>query len=347
MRVVNEPFRILDNLDTKFWDDFNTAHPYGHLLQSSAWGELKARFAWSVQRVALERDGKMIAGAQILFRRLPMGWWYAYVPRGPVVDPQDSIAFEKLRDAMIQSAKKRGAFALKIEPNFFHSNSFSFSNWQKINPTQPRTTIHVDLTRDLEKILADMKSKWRYNIRLAERKGVTVRVGTANDVSTFYQLLQVTGKRDGFAIHSADYYRVAYELLSAYDRARLFIAEFQGQALAMILVTAVGHEAIYLYGASSDEHRELMPNHALHWAAIHWAKSCGCTRYDLWGIADTAWAEVNQETDEEKLPHGLYRFKQGFGGQVVRYVGAYEMVLSEWQNKLFQTAMAARRGASL
>ena len=350
MRIVNEQFCILDNLDTKIWDDFNTSHPYGHLLQSSAWGELKARFAWSVHRVALERDGKMIAGAQILFRRLPMGWWYAYVPRGPVVDPQDKGASEKLREMVIQSAKKRGAFALKIEPNMFpplgNGEGLGWEkSWHQINPTQPRTTIHVDLTRDLEKILADMKSKWRYNIRLAERKGVTVRVGTANDVPSFYQLLQVTGKRDGFAIHSADYYRVAYELFAANDCARLLVAEFQGQALAAILVTAIGHEAIYLYGASSDEHRELMPNHALHWAAIQWAKSCGCSRYDLWGIADTAWAEVNQETDEEKLPHGLYRFKQGFGGQVVRYAGAYEMVLSEWQNKLFQTAMAARRGA--
>ena len=370
MRGVSEQFRILDNIDATTWNDFNIAHPYGHVLQSSAWGELKAQFAWNVQRIALERDDKIIAGAQILFRRLPMGWWYAYVPRGPIVDPQDDVAFASLIEALIESAKKHGAFVLKIEPNFFHSGGLpeqpvfydfvkryisgvrengllAIPVWREINPTQPRTTIHVDLTRDLEKILADMKSKWRYNIRLAERKGVTVRAGTANDVPMFYRLLQVTGKRDGFAIHSSDYYRVAIELLSANDRARLFVAEFQGEPLASILVTAVGHEAIYLYGASSDEHRELMPNHALHWAAIQWAKSrrVACTRYDLWGIADTAWAEVQTESDDDKLPHGLYRFKQGFGGQVVRYVGAYEIVLSQWQNKIFQMAMAARRGA--
>ena len=217
-------------------------------------------------------------------------------------------------------------------------------------PIQPRTTIHVDLTRDLDTILTQMKPKWRYNIRLAVRKGVNVRIGGAKDVATFYRLLQFTGERDAFAIHSLDYYRVAFDSFAKQDTARLFVAEYEREPLAAIFVTAFGEEAIYLYGASGNAHRERMPNHALHWQAMQWAKSRACARYDLWGIADTAWAEApglekEASPDEAHLPHGLYQFKQGFGGAVVRYVGAYDMVFSRWRYFLYTRALAARRGA--
>jgi lipid II:glycine glycyltransferase (peptidoglycan interpeptide bridge formation enzyme) len=261
---------------------------------------------------------------------------------------------------------------LKLEPNVLNFEP-STLNLQPSTTIQPRTTIHVDLTRDLDAILAQMKQKWRYNIRLAERKGVIVRAGSADDIATFYRLLQITSKRDRFAIHSFEYYRAAFDLLTARDAARLFIAEYAREPLAAILVTAFGEEAIYLYGASSDAHRARMPNYALHWAAMQWAKARECARYDLWGIADVAWAEVDtvvgakhsQDRDDKEgalpdrtgrqsghgladaspLPHGLYRFKQGFGGAVVRYAGAYDAVFSRARYWLYTRALALRRGA--
>ncbi|MBM3127761.1 MAG: peptidoglycan bridge formation glycyltransferase FemA/FemB family protein [Chloroflexi bacterium] len=371
MVSVNSNVSILENPAARAWDDCVAARG-GHLLQSSAWGELKTRFGWRASRVAVTRDHAItagapsamrqlpnepmsqsahtqtiIAGAQILFRRLPLGLVFAYIPRGPVVDPADHNTVAALFDALCDAAKSRRAFALKIEPNWLdaiHNSQFAIRNSQFANSIQPRTTIHLDLTPDLDAILAQMKPKWRYNIRLAERKGVIVREGSADDLAAFYRLMQVTSARDQFAIHSEAYYRAAFELFTTRDPstiaqdARLFVAEYAREPLAMIFVTAFGGEAIYLYGASSNAHRERMPNHALHWAAMQWAKARGCARYDLWGLGAT--------TDADAHPaHGLYQFKQGFGGAVVQYASARDVVFSRWQYALYTRAVAWRRGA--
>ena len=333
--------RIIENPDVRAWDDFVAARG-GHILQTSAWGELKTRFGWSAWRLVLARDDAYVAGTQILFRRLPLGLVFGYIPRGPIADANDHATLAALFDALCRAAKSRRAFALKIEPNWLdttHTTQYTIPNLQSriSNSIQPRTTIHLDLTRDLDAILAQMKPKWRYNIRLAERKGVTVREGSADDLDVFYRLLQVTSARDRFAIHSEAYYRTAYELLVTRDLARLFVADYAREPLAMIFVTAFGGEAIYLYGASSNAHRERMPNHALHWAAIQWAKTRGCTRYDLWGLGATTDADAHDA-------HGLYRFKQGFGGQLVRYAETRDVIFSRWQYALYTRALAWRRG---
>jgi lipid II:glycine glycyltransferase (peptidoglycan interpeptide bridge formation enzyme) len=337
---VQSDYHILQNPDLKTWDDFVSARS-GHLLQTFAWGELKSRFGWSAQRVAIEQNGALVAGAQILFRRLPFGLTLAYVPRGPIGDPNDRDAFAALFDAIGAIARARGAFALKIEPDWLSPiPSLATGDWRPATCFQPHTTIHLDLTRDHETILARMKPKWRYNIRLAERKGVIVRAGNAKDLPKFYDLLKITSARDKFQIHTFDYYRAAFELLTTRDYARLFIAEYAGEPIAAIFVSDFAGEAIYLYGASGNSHRERMPNHALHWHAMQWAKARGCTHYDLWGVGATA--EANADSD---LPHGLYQFKQGFGGEIVRYAGAYDVIFSRVRFGLYKRALAVRRGA--
>ncbi|CAG0945116.1 peptidoglycan pentaglycine glycine transferase (the first glycine) [Anaerolineae bacterium] len=347
MPRMNE-FQIIENLDARAWDDFVSARG-GHLLQTTAWGELKSRFGWRAERLALARGDQLVAGAQLLVRDLPMGMRLAYVPRGPVADAQDRDALAALIDALCVMARARDAFSLKIEPNWIvnslsspSSHEFQWLDLHNFHPAssiQPLTTIHLDLTRDLDTILAQMKSKWRYNIRLAERKNVHVRMSGAEDTALFYQLLQITSERDKFAIHSLDYYHAAFELLGAREHARLFIAEHAREPLAAIFVTALGDEAIYLYGASSDIHRERMPNHALHWEAIQWAKSRGCKRYDLWGLGATTDADA-------KTAHGLYQFKQGFGGDVVRYLGASDVIFSRLRHSLYTRMADWRRGSS-
>ena len=342
MPNVNNNLAIIQNPDARAWDDFVAARG-GHILQSSAWGELKSRFGWSALRLALARDVALVAGAQILFRRLPLGLRFAYIPRGPVADPNDHNTNAALFAALFDAARSHHAFALKIEPHWLDipiSNlQCLISSFQLLpsNSIQPRTTIHLDLTRDLDAILAQMKPKWRYNIRLAERKGVTVRGGSADDLATFYRLMQITSASDQFAIHSEEYYRAAFELFADRDCAHLFVAEYAREPLAMIFVTAFGGEAIYLYGASSNAQRERMPNHALHWAAIQWAKARGSVCYDLWGLGATTDADAN-------AAHGLYQFKQGFGGTAVRYVSAADVVFSRWQYALYAHAVAWQRG---
>lgn len=359
---MSSSWKVVQATDARRWDDF-VCERGGHLLQSSAWGDLKARFGWGVQRLLLERDGTPLGGAQMLFRSFPLGLKLAYVPRGPVVDPADPQACALLLDTLCGAARSHGAFTLKVEPNWLDDASLSAwlgsRRFQPGSSIQPRTTIHLDLTQPLDAILAQMKPKWRYNIRLAERKGVMVREGGAADLSSFYQLLEATSARDAFRIHSPEYYRTALELMAP-AHAQLFVAEYQEQPLAAIFVTAFGREAIYLYGASGNAHRDKMPNHALHWAAIRWAKARGCTCYDLWGVADVADAvgatSAMQKVAPDKgpadgkagesspLPHGLYQFKQGFGGTLVQYIGGFDAVFSRARFVVYERALSFRRG---
>ncbi len=339
------------------WDAHIFAHN-SHLLQSWAWGELKSRFGWSAQRVCVGE-----AAAQILFRRLPLGFTLAYVPQGPLIDWADLTQCRALFAILHAEAQKRRAIFLKVEPNLWspalnldssqtkaRTPNFSLDSEQakaasnfliqagfiSADTIQPRTTLVVDLSGDEDTILGAMKQKTRYNIRLAEKKGVTVRQGSAADVGTFYKLALVTAQRDGFGVHSLDYYQAAYDLFAP-DRCALLIAEFEGEPLAALLAFCQGQEAYYFYGASANEQRHLMATYLIQWAAIHWAKNRGCTRYDLWGIpdADPATLEAEFEQRQDGL-WGVYRFKRGFGGQWLQSIGAYDYVYNPLLYQLYR-----------
>jgi lipid II:glycine glycyltransferase (peptidoglycan interpeptide bridge formation enzyme) len=205
---------------------------------------------------------------------------------------------------------------------------------------QPQRTIVIDLRPSEEDILAAMKQKTRYNIRLAEKKGVTVRQGTADDLAAFNRLMSATGQRDRFGIHQPEYYRAAFELFAP-DRAALWLAEYEGRPLAGVMVFAVGETAAYLYGASSDEERQRMPAYAAQWAGIRWAKERGCANYDLWGIPDATEDELEAGfTDRQDGLWPVYRFKRGFGGEIKRTVGAADRVYNNLLHRLY----ARRRG---
>jgi lipid II:glycine glycyltransferase (peptidoglycan interpeptide bridge formation enzyme) len=309
------------------WDTHLAAH-HGHLLQSWAWGELKSRFGWTAQRLHIGE-----AAAQILFRRLPLGLTLAYIPKGPMVNWADNEQVHTLFAAIHAEAKKRRTIFLKIEPNLnlaaTHLDSVNFltqAGFQPADTIQPRTSLVIDLNGDEAAILAAMKQKTRYNIRLAEKKGVTVRQGSAADVATFHQLAQVTATRDGFGIHTLNYYQAAYTLFMP-DRCALLMAEFEGRPLAALMVFRQDRKAYYFYGASSNEHRNLMAPYLIQWAAIRWAKNQGCTHYDLWGIpdADPASLEAEFERRDDGL-WGVYRFKRGFGGQWTQSIGSFDYV---------------------
>lgn len=334
----NERLEVVREADA--WDTFLEAQD-GHLLQSWAWGELKSRYGWRSERV-LWREGGTIHGAgQVLYRSLAPALALAYVPRGPVVERERLAEF---LECLKRHTRARGVIFLRLEPDWERENDCDRTLRQTgfagtPETIQPPTTIRIDLTADPDVILGRMKAKWRYNIRLAEKKNVVVRAGTEADFGAFYDLMQLTAERDKFAIHGAEYYRTAFQLLKRRDNVRLLIAEFETRPLAMIFVTAFAQEAIYLYGASGNEERNRMPNHALHWAAIQWAKAKGCRRYDLWGIPEGA-----EETSEEgNLPSSLYQFKQGFGGEVVRYTGAWDFVFNKPLYRVYQLARRLRQ----
>jgi peptidoglycan pentaglycine glycine transferase (the first glycine) len=358
-------------IDTSFtpadmeWDAFAAAHPYGHVLQTSRWARLKSGFGWDAGRAVVRAgpgtDAPIVAGASLLFRRLPWGQTLAYAPKGALVDWHDAAQVRVLLAEVRRVCRARRAALLKIEPDLPDSPDLSqclASYGWRPSPqrVQPLSTIVLDMADDPETILARMKPKWRYNIRLAERKGVTVRAGGKADLPAIQKLLEVTGARDGFGVHDPSYYAAATDLFtegdapSPADLMTWLVAEHEGELLAAIAVFGFGRAAWYMWGASGEESRNLMPNHALQWAAMQWARARGCTVYDLWGIP----AEVGDDPARYAEPEswgqgglwGVYRFKQGFGGRVVRFTGAWDLPLSAPGYALYRLALRVRSQAA-
>jgi len=302
------------------WDAFIALHPEAHLLQTAAWASLKAAFGWEAHTV---RSGD--AGAMVLVRRLAPGLKLAYIPRGPV-----GGRLVKLLPDLDRFCKQKSVLALKVEPDARWDEELateleSTGLQPSPQPIQPVRTIVIDLRPDEDEILARMKQKTRYNIRLAARKEIVVRPW--NDIAGFASMMDETAARDEFGAHSQAYYQTAYDLFHPDSRCELFAAEFDRVPVASLMVFAHGSRAWYFYGASRDAHRERMPTYLLQWEAMRWAKARGCERYDLWGIPDE-----DENTLEREFPNrsdglwGVYRFKRGFGGEVVRSMGAWDRV---------------------
>lgn len=314
------------------WRDFTQRIPNAHLLQMGEWGELKASFGWKAARLVVGP-----VGCQILFRRLPLGFTFGYLPKGPIGTPGAGGAGQQLRGEVDAICRSHRAIFAKIEPDAWDdgtaigsSNEImeALQEWElrpSLHSIQPRRTAIVGLHGSEGDILRRMKPKCRYNIGLATRKGVSVR--QSDDVQTFQRMMEVTGTRDGFAVHSLEYIRRAYDLFRPSGTAALFIAEHETQAVAGLMAFRRGQRAWYLYGASTDEARELMPNYLLQWEAMRWARLNACVEYDLWGAPDEdeRVLEAGFQSRSDGL-WGIYRFKRGFGGQVIRAAQARDKV---------------------
>ena len=244
------------------WDTFVTDHPQGSLLQTTAWTQLKNNFGWSSQRIWLRKDGQLMAGAQILIKTAFLGIVrVGYIPHGPLVNWEDAEQVEVLFHQMDLAAYERRLGFIKMEPFIWQTDPTAkawtavtnqFDLVTKTDTIQPANTAVIDLRPTFDDIMAAMKSKTRYNIRLSARKGVVVRQGTVADLPAFNHLMRLTSQRDGFGVHDPQYYQRAYEVFSP-DKVALFIAEYEERPLAAIMVFAFGQRAAYLYGASSNE----------------------------------------------------------------------------------------------
>jgi peptidoglycan pentaglycine glycine transferase (the first glycine) len=304
------------------WNQYLESHPNAHLLQTGEWGELKSAFGWKAVRII---SGE--AGMQILFRKLPLGFTIGYIPK-PVISNQSAI--NQIWGEIDSACRKNHTVFLKLESDSWEGEGSSqITNYQLLSTSphniQPPRTIIVDIKGSEEEILARMKQKTRYNIRLAEKKGVTVRAW--DDIESFHKMLLLTGSRDGFGVHSREYYQRAYDLLYPKQMGESLLAEYEGTPLAALFVARNGNRAYYLYGASTDEERNRMPTYLLQWEAMKWAKARGCVEYDLWGVPDEdeATLEANFEKRHDGL-WGVYRFKRGFGGEIKRAVQAMDRV---------------------
>lgn len=316
----------MPEITTSDWDRFLDQHPGAHLLQSSTWGELKNAFGWQARRVAVDK-----AGAQILFRPLPLGLSMAYVPRGPV-----GSSWGELWPEVDAACRKGRAVFLKLEPDQWEKTPGKpgEADPQILPPPgfrasphsiQPPRTLVVSLDDDEDALLARMKQKTRYNIKLALKKGILVRKSA--DIQTFYRLMEVTSQRDRFGVHSLAYYQKAYELFYCRGECELFIAEYEGEPLAGLMVFCRQGRSWYFYGGSSDAHRDRMPTYLLQWEAMRWARHQGCNEYDLWGVPDADETTLEAQFAERNDGlWGVYRFKRGFGGELRRAAGPWDRV---------------------
>lgn len=332
--------RLIDESERERYNSFVSRSPKGHILQSYEWGEVKARTGWVPLRLVVENGRDIVASVSILERNVPaLKRKIFYAPRGPVLDYGDTELFDFLLDKVRSLASQRRAFVLKIDPDipssnkevveYLSSRGFRAQMNNDFEGIQPRYVFRLDITRDLEEIFSSMHSKTRYNVRLAMRKGVTVKDKcTKEDLRTFYEILKVTAQRDNFLIRSYGYFETLWECLVEKGLAKLFLAEYKGKAIAGTLAFIFGDKAWYIYGASSNEHRNVMPNYLLQWTMIEWAKENGCRIYDFRGVPG------NLSPDNPL--YGLYRFKKGFSGEYVEFIGEFDLPYSPFVYQAYQ-----------
>jgi lipid II:glycine glycyltransferase (peptidoglycan interpeptide bridge formation enzyme) len=333
---------VVEHTDAATWDALVARHPANHLLQSWAWGALKQQVGWQPYRIGVTA-GAETAAAQLLIRPL-YGFSVAYAPRGPLWS-LDPVVDQTLLQALRRIARRRRAVFLRLEPNILcddpHAQQLDAwlraAQFKPSEPLQPRSSIHLDLRPQPEALFAAFTKGHRADVRRAERNGVQVRVGSDEaDLETFYNIMQTTGARQQFGIHSRDYYAAAWRLFG--DAARLLIAEHEGVAVAAFLIFGWGDQGQYMYSGSTEAGLKVGANHLLQWHAIQWSRERGCACYDFWGIPD-AFGQMAAATDgaqpaSDELEsmakthplYGVYRFKKGWGGRVVRYLPAYDQV---------------------
>jgi lipid II:glycine glycyltransferase (peptidoglycan interpeptide bridge formation enzyme) len=329
------------------WNAALASLPLAHVLQTWEWGQFKSRHGWTPSYLLWNDDsphggaGLPKAAALVLRRRLSrLPLCILYVPKGPAMDYADTPLVNQVLSDLERLARKSRAIFIKIEPDVLRSRTplsligrgVGGEGWRpSAEQIQFRNTMEIDLRRSEDELLAAMHQKTRYNIRLAQKRGVTVRVGGLADLELLYSMYDETAQRDHFIIRPFEYYQDAWGSFIEAGLAQPLVAEFKGTPITAIILFHFARRAYYFYGMSLDLHRNLMPTYLLQWEAMRWAQTLGCAIYDLWGAPD--------ELSESDPMWGVYRFKQGFGGQFVEHIGAWDYAVSHRLYWLYTFAM--------
>ncbi|MBQ3111960.1 MAG: peptidoglycan bridge formation glycyltransferase FemA/FemB family protein [Firmicutes bacterium] len=333
-------YRLLDITEKDYFNRFITDHAKGHLLQTWEWGDLKGSGAWQPLRLVVEDEQGIRAAVSLLKRPLPAGMGSMfYATRGPVLDIADQEAWDVLWQGVKAVAKQHNCIFCKFDPDvpdtdelwqqrIANSGARSCDKGPGFEGIQPRYVFRLDIRPDEEQLLANFHQKTRYNLRLAERKGVTVEENCGKDqLPAFYKLLKETADRDRFLIRPYSYYEAFYDILMPAKMGELFMVYYEGQPIAGALTFLLGDKAWYIYGASSNAHRNVMPNYLMQWRMIQWAKRNGCTMYDFRGVPG--------DVGEDHPLYGLVKFKRGFGGDYIRFIGEFDMVYRPFMYRFY------------
>lgn len=406
--------RFIENVEKFKFNQFVANHPKGHVLQTSEWGELKSLHEWQMHRVGLENeDGELKAAALVLSRKLPVVKKpILYAPRGFVLDFNDRTLLKDFSREMKKMAKRMGAVFLKIDPDIkrlardpegnpiqggehneglievLRELGFMHKGFElDFDGIQPRFCFRLDITPSEEEIFQAFHQKTRYNIRLAERKGIEIIEGDREDLERFTEIMRVTGERDGFITRPLRYFQEMYDVMVPAGMMKLFLARYNldkgiseaaeekerikrekervmkkkerlseesqiqkaeeellrieekmkeaeerkilltqekekhpdGIIVSGAILLTFGNKAWYLYGASDNIYRNLMPNTLIQWEMIRYAKRWGATIYDFRGISG--------DLSPDHPLYGLYRFKRGFGGEFTEFIGEFDLVI--------------------
>lgn len=395
--------KFVTNIDEKRFTDFNEKHPNGHALQSIEWGNFKSIGEWTMELVGLENDSKqLIAGTMLLRRKLPViNKYILYAPRGYVLDYEDNQLIQDFTKKLKQYAKKTKAIFIKIDPCIIYKERTidgeikedGIDNTKLINSivnmgykhkgtnldfegVQPRFVFKLDVDKDKDTLFKSFHHKTRYNIRLAEKKGIEIYEGTIDDLKEFERIMRVTGARDGFITRPLKYFEDMYKAMESSNKMKLFMAKYNvkkaldkaitdlekeetskkpnedrinklkreipemeklaaehenGLIVSGAIVLLNGKKSWYLYGASDNVYRNLMPNYLLQWEMIKYSMDYGCTLYDFRGISG--------DLDPNNHLYGLYRFKKGFNGDFVEYIGEFDLVVNKVYYYLWELLM--------
>ena len=344
-------WKIFDKTDAEAiceMDRFVRSHDNSHFMQTSAWAQVKTFWAW--RGITVWQEERITATMLVLIRPLPFGFSLLYAPRGPVCDRNNRSIWNELMEALKILAKREHALLLHMDPDEADSNESFRSMMIQLGFTekaddgfgniQPQYVFRLLLKgRTQEDIFQAFCSKTRYNIGLSLRKGVTVREYSGADripefiMENFYSLMQTTGDRDHFYIRGFDYFKGLMNALQ--NDAKIYLAYLHGQPIAGTIEVFCGNKAWYLYGASANEHRNVMPNYLLQWIMIQEAIERGCDLYDFRGVPGNV--------SEEDPLYGLYRFKKGFSGVYTKFTGLFTYNFRPLLCKLLQMVMKLRQ----
>ena len=333
------------------WNNELSKLPYAHILQTWEWGEFKQETTgWIPHRWVFKRDNQIVAMCSMGERKAGLVS-VMYAPKGPAMDYSDTTLVEEVLQALQAKAKEHRAIWLKIDPDlpyatgvpnedddspvvegqavkaYLEKTGWTFSDDQ----IQFRNTVTIDLTQAEDDILMAMSGNTRRKVRQAEKKDVTIRPATIEDIDTLYALYNITGDRNDFLIRPKNYYIKLWRYFMENNLAHALIAEYKGQAIAQVILFHFGETCWYFYGASSNAERNRMPNYALQWEAMKWAKAQGYKNYDMWGAP-------NDFTEDDSM-WGVFMFKQGFRGTVERRLGAWDYAPNKLAYTLYTEAM--------
>ena len=315
---------VTDEKSKQEYEKFLQTHERCNFQQSTRWAKVKSN--WKNEIVLAEDNkGNIIGSLSILIRKIPIFGNIMYSSRGPVCDIHDEKVLAQLTEGAKELAKKYNAIVLKIEPDIESKDEEFRKIVERIGykikddaknfreEIQPRYVFRLDIKGKTEdEVFANFHSKTRYNIRLATKKGVTIKEGTREDLKEFHRIMVETGARDGFIIRSLEYFEKMYDELAP-DHMKLLMAYHEDKPISGVIPIMYGNKTWYLYGASSNEHRNLMPNYLLQWEMIKMALARKSDIYDLRGVSGVV--------DENHPQYGLYRFKKGFGAEFTEFLG--------------------------